>query len=257
MRSPRRRWIVGRDLCLYRCEDFDNVPRGRRRAALELNIPVWSPFARTGHHCVWAGAAAMVWMWDAEQVGQSGTQGRREEEAPHGRPASRAAQWLPKRCCTPRRRTACICKPASGVSSSNTGEAACCARRTGNSPSRIKPHGIGSLGGWTRQRNKPRQPHLRRSSPRRRGPRRSRPAIGCAPASGSWSRAVSRCSPWRCVGKRRASGRLRRAPRRPRRMCAKGRTNSSRCCAPATRCAACAFAMARWRRCFPRRRSRN
>ena len=103
MRSPRRRWIVGRDLCLYRCEDFDNVPRGRRRAALELNIPVWSPFARTGHHCVWAGAAAMVWMWDAEQVGQGGAQGRREEEAPHGRPAPRAAQWLPETVLHPKK----------------------------------------------------------------------------------------------------------------------------------------------------------
>lgn len=71
MRSVRRRWIVGRGLCLYRCEDFVNVPRARRRAALALNIPVWSPFARTGHHCVWVGATAMVWMWDAEQVGRA------------------------------------------------------------------------------------------------------------------------------------------------------------------------------------------
>lgn len=91
LRSPRRRWIVGRDLCLYRCEDFDNVPRSRRRAALELNIPVWSPFARTGHHCVWAGAAAMVWMWDAEQVGRS------EEARAH------TAQWLPETVLHPKK----------------------------------------------------------------------------------------------------------------------------------------------------------
>ena len=64
----RQAWIVGRGLCIYRCEDFAQVPRARRPAACALRIPVWSPFANTGHHCVWAGAAAMVWMWDADQV---------------------------------------------------------------------------------------------------------------------------------------------------------------------------------------------
>ena len=50
---------------MYRCERFANVPRNRRRAALELSLPLWSPFPRTGHHCVWQGDAAMVWFWDA------------------------------------------------------------------------------------------------------------------------------------------------------------------------------------------------
>ena len=64
----RKHWIVGRGLCMYRCERFANVPRNRRRAALELNLPLWSPFSRTGHHCVWADDTAMVWFWDASQV---------------------------------------------------------------------------------------------------------------------------------------------------------------------------------------------
>ena len=64
----RQAWIVGRGLCVYRCEDFAQVPRARRAAAYALRVPVWSPFANTGHHCVWAGAVAMVWMWDADQV---------------------------------------------------------------------------------------------------------------------------------------------------------------------------------------------
>ena len=68
-RSLRAHRIVGRDLCMYRHEDFANVPRSRRRAALALKVPVWSPFERTGYHCVWSGSAAMVWFWDREAVG--------------------------------------------------------------------------------------------------------------------------------------------------------------------------------------------
>lgn len=60
--------IVGRGLCMYRSEDFGNVPRNKRRAALDLKLPLWSPFADTGHHCVWEGGRAMVWFWDAGAV---------------------------------------------------------------------------------------------------------------------------------------------------------------------------------------------
>lgn len=59
---------MGRGLCMYRCESFGNVPRSRRRSALELKLPVWSPFVRTGHHCVWSGDSAMVWFWDQDKV---------------------------------------------------------------------------------------------------------------------------------------------------------------------------------------------
>ena len=82
--SARPYWIVGRSLCLYRNEDLSNVPRSKRRAALELKLPVWSPFERTGHHCVWSGGSAMVWFWDEDAVGpgaapdarRSGARGR-------------------------------------------------------------------------------------------------------------------------------------------------------------------------------------
>ena len=67
-RSFHSHWIVGRGLSMYRSEDFSNVPRNRRRAALDLKLPLWSPFARTGHHCVWEGGRAMVWFWDADAV---------------------------------------------------------------------------------------------------------------------------------------------------------------------------------------------
>lgn len=68
-RSLHRHWIVGRGLCMYRCEDFTNVPKGRRPAALALQVPVWSPFGNTDFHAVWAGSTAMVWFWDSEVVG--------------------------------------------------------------------------------------------------------------------------------------------------------------------------------------------
>ena len=68
VRSRQPHWIVGRGLCLYRHESFAHVAPNRRRAALRLQLPVWSPFANTGHHCVWAGAEAMVWLWDADAV---------------------------------------------------------------------------------------------------------------------------------------------------------------------------------------------
>ena len=68
-RSLHLHWIVGRDLCMYRREDFANVPRSKRRSALALKLPVWSPFERTGHYCVWSGSSAMVWFWDEDKVG--------------------------------------------------------------------------------------------------------------------------------------------------------------------------------------------
>ena len=68
-RSLHAHWIVGRDLCMYRREEFANVPRAKRRSALALKLPVWSPFERTGHHCVWSGSTAMVWFWDEDAVG--------------------------------------------------------------------------------------------------------------------------------------------------------------------------------------------
>ena len=68
MKSRYPHWIVGRGLCMYRYEDFGAVPRAKRRSALELRLPVWSPFVRTGHHCVWSGAAAMIWYWDEDKV---------------------------------------------------------------------------------------------------------------------------------------------------------------------------------------------
>ena len=67
-KSVQSRWIVSRSLCMYRTEDFANIPRNRRDAAVALKIPVWSPFERVGHYCAWSGTTAMVWFWNADVV---------------------------------------------------------------------------------------------------------------------------------------------------------------------------------------------
>lgn len=68
LKTVHPHWIVGRGLCLFRSEDFANVPKNRRDAAVVHRLPVWSPFQRTGHHCVFSGSTAMVWFWDADVV---------------------------------------------------------------------------------------------------------------------------------------------------------------------------------------------
>ena len=73
--SLRPHWILGRGLCLYRCESFAHVPRPKREAALALQASSWSPFERTGHFSVWSGGTAMVWYWDADALDmESGSQ---------------------------------------------------------------------------------------------------------------------------------------------------------------------------------------
>ena len=67
-RSSSSNWVVGRGLCMYRREDFTAVPRGRRRAALDFKLPLWSPFEHTGYHAAWRGGVAMVWFWDSDKV---------------------------------------------------------------------------------------------------------------------------------------------------------------------------------------------
>ncbi len=69
---------------MYRCEDFEGVPRNKRRSALELRLPVWSPFERTGYHCVWSGASAMLWYWDEDKIaaGRGSGEGERRGAAP-------------------------------------------------------------------------------------------------------------------------------------------------------------------------------
>ena len=96
-KSLHAHWIVGRGLCMYRSEDFGNVPRNKRRAALDLKLPLWSPFADTGHHCVWEGGKAMVWFWDADAVASVPTDGPSDADANPEAPADAAPSKTPPR----------------------------------------------------------------------------------------------------------------------------------------------------------------
>ena len=89
IQSMHPHWIVGRDLCMFRCESFEHVPAGKRRQALALKLPVWSPFERTGHHSVWIRGFAMVWIWNADEV-------QAEREAGHVAPDAADARILPE-----------------------------------------------------------------------------------------------------------------------------------------------------------------
>ena len=103
-KSIQSRWIVARSLCMYRTEDFANVPRNRRDAAVALKVPVWSPFERVGHYCAWSGTTAMVWFWNADAVEvDAGLLGLpAHDTAPPGTPRS-DVRMLPETLLYPKR----------------------------------------------------------------------------------------------------------------------------------------------------------
>ena len=66
--SINSHWVVGRGKCMFRCENFEHVPKSKRDSALAHQVALWSPFEKTDHHCVWSDAMAMVWFWDADLI---------------------------------------------------------------------------------------------------------------------------------------------------------------------------------------------
>ena len=194
-KSVHPHWIVGRALCMYRCEDLSGVPRGKRRAALDLKLPVWSPFERTGYHSVWSGGAAMVWFWDED-----------DGRPPRGaRPAARARRaGAPRtassrrRCSIRGRRTECTSRPAARAASFSSGEGACSRTPSGFSSPRTSASSAGS-------------------STARRAPRpRRRPTSPAADVTGARTRAraVARLAHRRRVARsQRADPGRGRAPR--------------------------------------------
>ena len=103
VRTAHPHWIVGRGLCMYRQQDFANVPKNRRRATVELQLPVWSPFRRTGHHCVWSDTTAMVWFWDEDRV-RAAQQAFRTAPATRDTPVPEDLRVVPETVFLPRGR---------------------------------------------------------------------------------------------------------------------------------------------------------
>ncbi len=56
-KSQHAHWIIARGLCFYRCQDFSNVPKNRRKSALKSQVSVWSGFENPDHYPVWSGSS--------------------------------------------------------------------------------------------------------------------------------------------------------------------------------------------------------
>lgn len=60
----RPRVVLSRSLCLFFTCDLARVPKHRRARALPQQVALNAPFAEPGHHVIWYGATACVWVWD-------------------------------------------------------------------------------------------------------------------------------------------------------------------------------------------------
>lgn len=48
--------------------DLKQVPRAKRKQALQLKLKQWSPHIDSGHYSVWQGDTVSVWCWDAARL---------------------------------------------------------------------------------------------------------------------------------------------------------------------------------------------
>jgi hypothetical protein len=55
-------------LCRFNRFDLSRLPAPKRKAALSLQLPQWSPFADSAYAIVWQDGFASVWCWDNSRV---------------------------------------------------------------------------------------------------------------------------------------------------------------------------------------------
>ena len=67
----RVEWVLARPCYRYKRFDLKQVPRASRAAALALQLPQWTPFARSGYYVAWSEGVALAFCWDAERVEQA------------------------------------------------------------------------------------------------------------------------------------------------------------------------------------------
>jgi len=60
--------VLTRALCRYNRFDLSRLPAAKRRAALALQLPQWSPFSDSNYAIVWHEGVASVWCWDNGRV---------------------------------------------------------------------------------------------------------------------------------------------------------------------------------------------
>ena len=61
-------WVLSRPLCRFNRFDLSRLPAAKRKAALNLQLPQWSPFSDSGYAIVWQEGFASVWCWDNGRV---------------------------------------------------------------------------------------------------------------------------------------------------------------------------------------------
>ena len=57
-------WILSRELTIYECLDFSDVPKRLRARALEKKVTTLSPFKDPGYYVEWTDSFAQVYLWD-------------------------------------------------------------------------------------------------------------------------------------------------------------------------------------------------
>lgn len=66
--AARTEWVLSRALCRFNTFDVQGVSRPQRRAALELEVRRWAPFAKPRWYAVGQEGLAQVWVWDGDSV---------------------------------------------------------------------------------------------------------------------------------------------------------------------------------------------
>jgi hypothetical protein len=61
-------WVLSRALCRFNRFDLTRLPVSKRKAALALQLPQWSPYAESAYAIAWQNGFASVWCWDNARI---------------------------------------------------------------------------------------------------------------------------------------------------------------------------------------------
>jgi hypothetical protein len=61
-------WVLSRALCRYNHFDLSRLPAAKRKAALALQLPQWSPYSDGQYAIIWQEGFASVWCWDNSRI---------------------------------------------------------------------------------------------------------------------------------------------------------------------------------------------
>jgi hypothetical protein len=59
---------LSRALCRFNRFDLSRLPAAKRKAALALQLPQWSPYQKSNYAVVWQNGYASVWCWDSGRI---------------------------------------------------------------------------------------------------------------------------------------------------------------------------------------------